>query len=229
MPATQHTTRQNRFGLVVAAGLGKRFGSPKQFARIKGRPLLYYALKSFEGCSALRGYVVVTNPDRVVQVRRMLSRWSFGRVLDIVGGGRRRSDSVRLGLEALPDRGLVAIHDGARPLVTPSMIARGFNACTRSTPVTYGTPVTDTLKRAVRSRVVETVDRAGLFAVQTPQYFHIPMLRKAYEAASTRDLDATDDCALVERLGYRARVVPGPPRNIKVTTRDDLKLAEKLL
>ncbi len=229
MPRSRPGSQKTGFGLIVAAGRGTRFGEPKQFVRIKGKPLLYYSLRSFEQSPAIAGYVVVTNPDHVQSVRRMLSRWSFSKAMSVVRGGRLRQDSVRNGLEALPEQGFVAVHDAARPLVTPDMIFRGIKACTRALPVTYGLRITDTVKRVLGNRVVKTVDRSGLFAVQTPQFFSIGLLRRAHREAAACSAEATDDCALVERLGIKPRVLPGPVSNIKVTSRSDIELAGSLL
>lgn len=229
MPRNRPGSRKTGFGLVVAAGRGTRFGEPKQFVRVRGKPLLYYSLRSFEQSPAIAGYVVVTNPDRVRRVRRMLSRWSFSKAISVVPGGRLRQDSVRNGLDALPEQGFVAVHDAARPLVTPDMITRGINACTRALPVTYGLPIADTVKQVLRNRVKKTVDRSGLFAVQTPQFFSIGLLRRAHHEPAARSAEATDDCAMVERLGVKPRVLPGTAFNIKVTTRSDIELVKGLL
>ncbi|UCG42150.1 MAG: 2-C-methyl-D-erythritol 4-phosphate cytidylyltransferase [candidate division WOR-3 bacterium] len=229
MSSNRPARRKTGFGLIVAAGRGTRFGRLKQFARVRGRPLLFYSLRSFERCPSVTGYVVVTNPDRVRSVRRMLSRWEFGKAMSVVPGGRLRQDSVRNGLEPLPEQGWVAVHDAARPLVTPEMIARGIRACTRTTPVTYGMPITDTVKQVSGNRVVKTVDRGGLLTVQTPQFFAVNLLRRAHRQAAAGSVEATDDCSLVERLGIRPRVLPGPVTNIKVTFVADIRLVRRLL
>jgi 2-C-methyl-D-erythritol 4-phosphate cytidylyltransferase len=129
----------------------------------------------------------------------------------------------------LPEQGFVAVHDAARPLVTPDMIARGLKACTRATPVTYGEPIADTVKRVSKGHVTETMDRTGLFSVQTPQFFSIALLRRAHHEAAASSAEATDDCALIERLGIRPRVLPGTALNIKVTSRNDIELVKCLL
>ncbi len=222
-------TKPSNYGLIVAAGSGRRFGGLKQFALLKGEPLVAYSLRAFENCSAVRGIVVVTNRAEVERTKELVHRRRFRKVLAVVAGGRRRGDSVRRGLAALPERGYVAVHDGARPLVSPSVITRGFRLCRTTGPVACGHRVTDTVKRVFSGRIIETVDRSSLYCVQTPQFFSLPLLRRAHAAAVTAGTAATDDCALVELLGIRPRVFPGPATNIKVTTPEDLKLAGRLL
>ncbi|MFO7639510.1 MAG: 2-C-methyl-D-erythritol 4-phosphate cytidylyltransferase [bacterium] len=214
------------WGLIVAAGRGSRFGGPKQFGRAGGRPLLWYSLSAFDRCSEVAGWTVVTLPERVGAVRRLCLRAGFRRLRAVVAGGATRTESVRLGLETLPERGRVAVHDAARPLLVPAMIAAGLRLC-GSLPVTYAVPVADSLKRVAAGRVVASVDRDGLWAVQTPQFFPLPLLRRAHRSAD--GLAATDDCALVERLGIRPRVLVPPGPNLKVTWPEDLALVRRLL
>lgn len=159
----------------------------------------------------------------------MLRSHDVQRLLGVVPGGETRGDSVRAGLTALPAQGLVAVHDAVRPIIHAGMLTRGFRACRERGAVTYGSPVTDTLKRARGQDVLETVDRTGLLAVQTPQFFSLELLRRAHEAALSSGLEATDDCALVERLGVRPVWIAGPRTNLKLTTPDDLRVMKALL
>lgn len=214
------------WGLILAAGLGRRFGRPKQFARVHGRPLLWYSLRAFDRCPGLDGWVVVTLPGRVAAVRRLCRDAGFRRLLAVIPGGERRTDSVARGLAALPASGRVAVHDAARPLITPTMLRAGFTAAGRQ-PATYAVPVSDTLKRAAGNRITGTVDRTGLWAVQTPQYFPLPLLRRAHAAGAGSA--ATDDCQLVEELGIRPRLITSPAPNPKVTVAGDIKLVAALL
>jgi 2-C-methyl-D-erythritol 4-phosphate cytidylyltransferase len=133
------------------------------------------------------------------------------------------------GLLVLPVKGIVAIHDAARPLLNPAMLAAGIRACRRFRAVTFGHAVTDTLKRAKGSRINATVDRAGLVAVQTPQFFDLPLLRRAHDSARAAGIRATDDCAVVEHLGVKPAWLPGPRTNIKVTLPEDLRVCAALL
>jgi 2-C-methyl-D-erythritol 4-phosphate cytidylyltransferase len=204
------------WGIVVAGGHGTRFGAPKQFERLGvARVVDRAVLRTAAACDA----VVVVVPPGI--------RWDGMPVAAVVAGGAHRSDSVRAGLAAVPDDAdIVVVHDAARPLATPALfesviaaVGRGFDAAVP------GVPVPDTLKRVDGDRVVETVVRDGLVAVQTPQAFRTEALRAAHAAGG----DATDDAALVEAAGGSAVVVPGDPRNVKVTTTDDLVVAEALL
>ena len=216
-------------GLVVAAGQGRRFGSPKQFATICGRPVLLYSLAAFNRCPDISSIVVVTSRDRVGAVQRLVRRRSLRKVSSVVAGGAERGDSVRHGLALLPDAGIVAVHDAARPLVTPAMISTGIVACRRHGPVTYGRTLSDTVKRVRGPAVIETLDRRELIAVETPQFFPVALLRQAHEAALRQGTTASDDCALVERLGVVVRWLPSPRANLKITTRPDLRICAALL
>lgn len=215
-----------RFGIVLAAGRGTRFRGLKQFASLGGQPLLRFSLLAFERCSAVDGYVVVVNAARLDKVRRLAGRWHLNRIIAIVPGGRLRSDSVARGLRALPKSGWVAIHDAARPFITSRMLKEGFAACRRYRAATFGTPITDTVKQVHKRRILCTVDRSSLAAAQTPQFFELPLIRKAH--ALRGGCAATDDCSLVELLGVRPVLLAGTPLNIKVTTRADLRLCEAL-
>ena len=216
------------YGIIVAAGRGTRFGGMKQFAMVKGRPLLWYSLRAFERCPDITACVVVTTSERIPEARRLAVRHRFRKLTHVVVGGRHRRDSVRAGLAALPARGTVAVHDAARPLIDPDLLSAGLRLATRHA-VTCGYPIADTVKRVARGTVVATVDRTGLYAVQTPQFFPLSLLRRAHEHAGSSAARATDDCALVELLDKRPRVMTGPRTNIKVTTREDLDLVRKLL
>jgi len=215
----------SNYGIIVAAGTGRRFGGLKQFEPLKRRPLVAWALAAFQSCPVVTGFVVVAPASKLALVRGLAQRLKLTRMLAAVPGGRTRASSVRSGLEALPGDGYVAVHDGVRPLLTPAMLAAGFRLCRRYGAATYATPVTDTLKRVAGGRVERTLERGPLYAVQTPQFFPIPLLRQAYAAAGPAADRATDDCMLVEALGIRPRVIEGPRRNIKVTTPEDLELA----
>jgi len=221
--------RVQRYGLIVAAGRGRRFGGFKQFARIKGKPALLHSILVFERSRAISGFVVVTNAERVGYVRTLLRQQGIRKTLDVVAGGRERTDSVAAGLAALPEDGYVAIHDAARPVISTRMLEQGFRACRKHGAATFGHPVTDTLKRVHDGAITETVDRDSLIAVQTPQFFHLSLLRRAYAKARNSGIEASDDCALVELLGIRPHWLKGPRTNLKITTPEDLALCEALL
>jgi 2-C-methyl-D-erythritol 4-phosphate cytidylyltransferase len=196
------------WAIVVAAGSGSRFGKPKQFERLAGRTILEWSLDAARG--ACDDVVTVVPPGT-----------SGG-----VSGGATRSESVRAGLAAVPDDAdVIVVHDAARPLASPALFAAVIDAVRGGADAAIpGVPVTDTVKRVDGERVVDTVDRDALVAVQTPQAFRADLLRKAHAG----DADATDDAALVEALGGTVVVVPGEAANIKVTTPQDLRIAEAL-
>jgi 2-C-methyl-D-erythritol 4-phosphate cytidylyltransferase len=207
------------WAVVVAGGSGSRFGRPKQFHVLAGRPVVEWAVTAAR--SVAEGVVLVL-PDTRGDV-------SFGADV-VVAGGPTRSSSVRLGLGAVPDAAeIVVVHDAARPLASEALF-RAVVAPLLDDPTVTGVvcalPVADTLKRVARgaASVVETVDRSELVAVQTPQAFRLEALRAAHATGA----DATDDAALVEAGGGTVRVVPGERGNVKLTTPDDLVLLERL-
>ncbi len=202
--------------VLVAAGAGERFGGPKAFVELGGKTLLARSAAAFEG---FRDRVVVVR--REDRARAALDGWR------VVEGGARRRDSVRAGLAALaPSTRFVLVHDAARPLVPPELVARIADATLRGVTVVPALPVADTIKRVASGRVVSTPDRAALVAVQTPQGFPVAVLARALAAS---DRDATDEAGLVEGLGEEVVTVEGDPRNIKITTPLDLRIARALL
>ncbi len=218
-----------KYGLLVAAGRGSRFGGYKQFAPLLGRPVFIHSAQTFSSSMLIVGFVVVAPPRRIREVRRMLRAYSIRKVLGVVAGGEERTESVRRGLAGLPEHGWVAVHDAARPLINTTMLTRGFQACRSTGAATLGYPVSDTLKLVRGNRVVRTIDRRQLIAVQTPQFFDLGLLRRAHAAARRAHSSATDDCALVERLGVKPAWIPGPLTNLKVTTREDLSVIQSLM
>lgn len=203
-------------GIVVAAGTGDRFGAPKQFLPLRGALVAHRAV-------AAAGVVC----DTVVVVVPEGHAWEGPPVLASVTGGASRSDSVRAGLEAVPATAeIVVVHDAARPLASPALfrdvIAAVDGGAAAAVPAV---PIHDTVKRVAGDEVSETVDRTGLVTVQTPQAFRADVLREAHGDSR----DATDDAALVEALGHTIRIVPGDPRNLKLTTTVDMELATGLV
>jgi 2-C-methyl-D-erythritol 4-phosphate cytidylyltransferase len=197
-------------GVVVAAGAGVRFGRTKHDQELCGRPLWQWARDALDSAGAV--HVVVVGP-----------------VPGGVAGGERRRDSVAAGIAALGSAsGLVLVHDAARPLASAGLVRRVVARLETGDVdgVVPALAVRSTLKRVVRGVVRETVDRDGLFEVQTPQGFRIDVLRRAHAAD---DEDATDDAVLVERIGGTVATVPGDPANLKVTYPDDLAMLAALV
>jgi 2-C-methyl-D-erythritol 4-phosphate cytidylyltransferase len=202
--------------IVVAAGSGARFGAAKQFARLGGISVLDRAVGAASECTD--GVVVVLAPD---------AQWTAPAGVEVVAGGATRSDSVRAGLERLPaDADIVVVHDAARPLASRGLFAAVVGAVRAGADAAIpALPVVDTVKRVEGTQVVETVPREDLVVVQTPQAFRADALRKAHAAADV----STDDAALVEAAGGTVVIVPGEPRNLKLTVTADLELAHALL
>jgi len=204
------------WGIVVAAGRGDRFGAPKQFCELAGMRVVDHALVALTRVCA---GVVLVLPSGV--------EWEGAPVAAVVPGGDTRSDSVRAGLDAVPETaGVVVVHDAARPLATRALFDAVIEAVQRDADAAIpGLPVADTVKRVDGTQVVETVDRAHLVTVQTPQAFRADVLRRVHSAGG----DATDDAALVEASGGKVVVVPGEPSYIKITDPTDLLVAAALL
>ncbi len=213
--------------IIVAAGAGRRFGSAKQYAALKGKPLLDWTLDAFDAHPDVSEIVLVLADEK--DGPGFIAR--HPKITAVVRGGRRRQDSVRRGFARVrPGAGdVVLVHDGVRPLVSRQVISRVIREAGRRGAAIPGVPVDDTIKEAVRGKVVRTVDRANLFRVQTPQGFAYAVLEKALRLASRERLTATDEAGLAERAGAEVRMVEGDPRNIKVTTPADLKIVEAFL
>jgi 2-C-methyl-D-erythritol 4-phosphate cytidylyltransferase len=214
--------------IIVAAGSGTRMaGADKLFTEVGGRPLLAYAIAAFEDCPAITRIILVLSEANLERGQELAGRSGFAKVASIVHGGMRRQDSVRCGLEALGECDYVAVHDGARPLVTPELIELGIAAARETGAAVPALPVADTVKEAGSDRiVVRTLDRNRLWAVQTPQVFRYELLLHAHRQVTAA---VTDDAAMVEALGERVRLFDGDPRNVKVTTVEDLEFANFLL
>jgi 2-C-methyl-D-erythritol 4-phosphate cytidylyltransferase len=203
--------------IVVAGGTGQRFGQAKQFALLAGRPVVAWSVEAARPFSA--GIVLVLPPGETDDHGADI----------VVEGGPTRSDSVRHGLAQVPaEVDLIVVHDAARPLASPEVFAAVIDAVRQgqAEAAIPGLAVTDTIKAVdANANVIDTLDRSALVAVQTPQAFRAELLRRAHYEGS----GATDDAALVEQLGATVRVVPGEARNLKITTPDDLRTAERLV
>jgi 2-C-methyl-D-erythritol 4-phosphate cytidylyltransferase len=218
------------WALLVAAGAGKRLGAdrPKAFAALGGRPLLAVSLERLETSPWTDGLVIASSSGWEEPAILLAEELAAGKVRAVVTGGATRAESVRAALAEVPEDALaVLVHDAARPLVSDAIVERVLQPLSEGFDgAVPGLPIPDTVKRVDGGVVVETVDRSGLVAVQTPQAFAAPVLRAAFAG----DLTGATDCAsLVERAGGRVRVVPGDPRLLKVTTPEDLALVERML
>lgn len=217
--------------VVVAAGRSSRMGgADKLFAPLWGRPLLAYTLAAFQACPQVGQIALVLSQANLSPGRELACREELDKVTAICLGGERRQDSVRAGLLALSPCDWVVVHDGARPLVTADLIQRGLAAAAATGAAVAALPIADTVKEVGDGDLVRrTLPRQGLWAVQTPQVFRYDLLLQAHQSASSGQEEVTDDAAMVERLGCPVRVFLGSPRNLKVTTPEDLALAEAFL
>ena len=215
--------------VIVAAGTASRMGGiDKVMAQLEGEPMILRTVRTFVKCDAIKEIVIVTRPDLIVPITNLCK--NFEKVIAVVAGGASRQESVQLGLNALTGKcKLVAVQDGARPLITEAVIDRTVRAAHTYGAAAPAIPVKDTIK-VVRGGVVDhTPDRKTLNAVQTPQVFDFDLLRGALKKAKEDGAEVTDDCSAMERLGMSIKIVEGDERNIKVTTPLDLAIAKLLL
>ena len=196
---------------------------PKQFLDLAGRPVLAWTLTAFERADRIDRVVLVVGQEDIDTCREQFGNKKFSKVVDVVGGGAERQDSVACGLQVIPQNAdVVAIHDGARAYITPEDINAVVLAAAERGAAVLGIPVTDTVKRVQDDQVAKTLDRAALRAVQTPQAFRREVIFRAHRAARESGYLGTDDTALVERLGEAVTIVPGRADNIKITSPEDL-------
>lgn len=215
--------------LIVAGGRGTRMGGPqpKQFLELAGRPVLMHTLEAFDRWDASARLIVVLPEDQIETWKRLCEAHVFGRTHHVVAGGETRFHSVRNGLGAVASDGLIAVHDGVRPLVAPSVIAACFAAAADGGAAVPVVPVVESVREVDADGGSRPVDRTRLRVVQTPQVFRADVLRAAY--CLPYDPRFTDDASVVEASGVAVRLVPGNRENIKLTTPMDLLLAEQLM
>jgi len=220
--------RQQKVGaVIVAAGESQRMGGvDKMWALLGGKPVLARVADTFQNCSLIDQIVIVLNEQNLKQGKQLVAEQGWSKITDVCPGGKRRQDSVVAGLSRLRNCNWVVIHDGARPLVTEELIHQGLSQAKETGAAVAAVPVTDTIKVAGDDRIVhQTPPRQNLWAVQTPQVFLPDIITEAYQQAKG---EVTDDASLVEQSGYRVKLYMGSYDNIKITTPDDLALAEVL-
>ena len=217
--------------IVVAAGRGERMGgqTPKALIPLAGTPILLHTLRAFDATASIDSIGAVVAEDHCNRTRELLAATGPWRCpLTVVSGGAERQDSVAAGLAALPPAiDLVAVHDGARPFVRPAQIADVIADAARHGAAVLAMPSRDTAKLVDSHGIVTgTPPRESVWLAQTPQVFRAQLLREAHDRARREGVIATDDAALLERLGHAVRVVRGDATNLKITTPDDLRWAE---
>lgn len=234
MTAADESPTFTAAGLIVAAGRGRRLDAriPKAFLQLGVSPLFIWSLRAFEHTEQIDQIILVVPVDYCEQAASICREAEISKLTAVVGGGERRADSVYAGLDALssqpPD--IIAIHDGARPFVTPDIITRTIDAVQRAGAAIAARPVTDTLKQVgADSEIVATADRSRFWQAQTPQTFRFATIYRAYGEARAQGWEATDDAALVERAGGEVVVVEDTPGNFKVTSPEDWAQAQRLV
>ena len=216
--------------IIVAAGSSERMGFDKLFALVSGKPVIAHTIAAFERTDCVDEIILVGRADSLGELRKIVDQPT--KVKEIVAGGAERSDSVRVGLDHLnPKSDFVAVHDAARPLVTPEKITRVVEVCrTSGGAAALVEPINDTLKRADTDLVVkESVNRDGVYAMQTPQVFARKLLEEAYELVAKKNVSVTDEVSAVELLGRKVFLVPNHDFNFKITYPRDLPMAEFVL
>ncbi len=218
--------------IIVAAGSGVRFGSktPKQFLEILGKPLIIHTLFAFENCPQIDAIVLVLSSTETANFLKIVGKYKLKKLVKIVSGGKSRAESVSKGFNAIrpTNAEIIAVHDGARPCVTPAEISQTIEKARETGAACLVANVTDTIKEIADGKIIRTIDRDKLRRALTPQAFRYDILKRAL---SENDLaeSVTDECCLVEKLGIEVSITQGKSTNIKVTTQEDLAIAEQIL
>ena len=215
--------------IIVGAGEGRRMEDKnKTFLIVNEKPLLVYSLQVLEKSDLIDEIILVVIEDKIEDAKKLVDECESKKVQKIVSGGKTRQNSVYNGLREIKDADVVLVHDAARPLITKNIIEDCINGATEFGAAIPVIAINDTIKRGGEF-VKETIDRNNLFLIQTPQTFEYKLLKEAHESAEISGFHGTDDASLVERLGYRIKMISGSPKNIKITVPEDIIVAENLL
>ena len=217
--------------VIAAGGCSQRMnGEDKLFAEIHGAPVLAHTLTAFQNCGYIDEIVIVTRGECIQSVSEICKRFGISKASKVIVGGATRLESVMNGLFAVSKKAeLVAIHDGARPCVRQDVIRQAVETAAKYHAAAPAVPVSSTIKKAQRGIVINTVDRDDLFEIQTPQVFTADLIKAALTNANNKSIDITDDCKAVELLGASVHMTEGTQSNIKITTPEDLVIAEAVL
>lgn len=217
--------------IIPAAGQGKRMGAGKNklLLELEGIPLLIYTLMVFEKDDSCTGVILAVNEQEKNEINKLLRQFNIKKVVRLVTGGPERQYSVYHGVRTIEDNGIVLVHDAARPFMDHLLIRSLVAAAQQHGAAILAVPVKDTVKKVTENKVIETVERSSLWAVQTPQAFRMSLLREAHERALVEGYLGTDDASLVERIGHDVMIVEGSYDNIKLTTPEDLFIAETII
>ena len=216
--------------IVVAAGTSQRMGFDKLTAKLAGCPVFIRTLQRFEICSDVKEIILVVHPDRLKQFGSLVADFGLSKVNRVVAGGEQRHLSVAAGLQATsPAADLIAVHDGARPLISPDVISLAIREASACGAVSVAAPIVETLKRAdEEQRVVGSVERVGLWTTQTPQVFRREWLIRAYELVLAGGIPVTDEVSAIQTAGFPVKLLTNPGWNLKITYPRDLDLAQIL-
>jgi 2-C-methyl-D-erythritol 4-phosphate cytidylyltransferase len=214
--------------IIVAGGRSQRMGFDKLFALVAGEPMIAHAIRAFERAKSISEIILVAREERHDEIRNLIGSGDFKKVRSIIPGGERRQDSVRGGLDRVNRQAkYVAVHDAARPLITPEQIERLFEQCRAHGAVALAKPISDTLKHADADLMVTgSVDRHQLYAMQTPQIFERQLIENAYRAVYKENISVTDEVSAVQRLGHKVALVINDDFNFKITYPRDLQIAD---
>jgi 2-C-methyl-D-erythritol 4-phosphate cytidylyltransferase len=218
-------SHMSQTGVVIAgAGSSQRMGVDKVFVSLSGKPLLAWSVDVCQSCELVSQIVIVLNENKLDLGQRLAAERGWSKVVEVCPGGKRRQDSVRQGLSKLKGCDWVIVHDGARPFLTLELIRDGLEAAQATGAAVAAVPVKDTIKLGDSDLMVrETLNRQELWAAQTPQVFRFDIITTAHEQVKD---DVTDGASMVEHLGYKVKLYMGSYGNIKITTPEDLALAE---
>lgn len=222
--------------IIPAAGVGARMKRdiPKPYLLLGGKPILAHTLAVFEATPEVHEVMVVVHPEDLEYCQeQVIGPYAFKKVLRLVPGGKERQDSVYNALKVIQkdkDLDIIVVHDGVRPFITPELLRRVIQAARRYGGAILGWPAQDTLKRvSPKGEVLQTLDRQNVWQIQTPQAFQAQILWRAFVEAYGRNFYGTDEASLVEELQQTVVVVQGSPLNLKITTPEDLQMAEAIL
>jgi 2-C-methyl-D-erythritol 4-phosphate cytidylyltransferase len=217
--------------IIVAAGSSRRMGFDKMFSLIRDKPVVAWSIERFERCSQIDDVILIVHPDRRPDFQNVVDKFGFTKVRSLVDGGSERYLSVWNGIRRLPlGCNLVAVHDAARPLVSSDLISDCVKLAMKCGAISLAAPIVETLKRAdSKQTVTDSVDRSGLWAMQTPQVFRNDWLLEAYKRIVDSGRSVTDEVSALQHAGYPVQLLKNIDWNIKITFPNDLQLAEKLI
>lgn len=219
------------WAIIVAAGTSQRMGFDKLLSLIAGKPVIAHSIERFEQCESIDEVMLVVRADRRAEFQKVVDAFEFTKVNRLVDGGSERHLSVWNGISQLPEAcQIVAVHDAARPLVSSDLISRSVLLARDCGAVSLAAPIVETIKRAdLEQSVTESIDRSGLWAMQTPQVFRFDWLLEAYKRIVDSGRSVTDEVSALQEAGYPVRLLQNTDWNIKITFPRDLDLAEKMM